>query len=90
MIRLIRAEFTKLRTTRLIYGVAAVMAAFAVLTVIAGIAYAGRDGSPSLSADSLPTIVAAPVTLLSGAALLLGILGMTGSSATRPSPRPSW
>jgi ABC-type transport system involved in multi-copper enzyme maturation permease subunit len=78
MIRLIRAEFTKLRTTRLLYGVAAVMAAFAVLTVIAGIAYAGRDGSPSLSADSLPTIVAAPVTLLSGAALLLGILGMAG------------
>ena len=78
MIRLIRAEFTKLRTTRLIYGVAAVMAAFAVLTVIAGIAYAGRDGNPSLSADSLPTIVAAPVTLLSGAALLLGILGMAG------------
>ena len=78
MIRLIRAEFTKLATTRLIYGVAAAMAAFAVLTLIAGIAYAGRDGSPSLSADSLPTIVAAPVTLLSGAALLLGILGMTG------------
>ena len=78
MTRLIRAEFTKLATTRLIYGVAAAMAAFAVLTVIAGIAYAGRDGSPSLSADSLPTIVAAPVTLLSGAALLLGILGMTG------------
>ena len=78
MIRLIRAEFTKLATTRLLYGMAAVMAAFAVLTVIAGIAYAGRDGSPSLSADSLPTIVAAPVTLLSGAALLLGILGMAG------------
>ena len=78
MTRLIRAEFTKLRTTRLIYGVAAVMAAFAILTVIAGIAYAGRDGNPSLSADSLPTIVAAPVTLLSGAGLLLGILGMAG------------
>ena len=62
----------------LLYGVAAVMAAFAVLTVIAGIAYAGRDGSPSLSADSLPTIVAAPVTLLSGAALLLGILAGRG------------
>jgi ABC-2 type transport system permease protein len=78
MIRLIRAEFTKLRTTRLIYGVAAVMTAFAGLTVIAGIAYAGRDGSPSLSTDSLPMLVAAPVTLLSGAALLLGILGMAG------------
>jgi ABC-2 type transport system permease protein len=78
VIRLVRAEFTKLATTRLIYGVAAAMAAFALLTVVAGIAYAGRDGSPSLSADSLPMIVAAPVTLLSGAALLLGILGMAG------------
>jgi ABC-2 type transport system permease protein len=77
MIRLIRAELTKLATTRVVYGMAAAMATFAALTLIAGIAYAGQDGSPSLSADSLPTIVAAPVTLLSGAALLLGILGMT-------------
>jgi len=78
MIRLIRAEFTKLASTRVIYGMAAGMAAFALLTVFAGIAYAGQEGNPPLSADSLPAIVAAPVTLLSGAALLLGILGMTG------------
>ena len=76
MIRLVRAEFTKLRTTRLIYGMAAVMAAFALLTVAANIL--DRQGAPPLSADSLPTIVAAPVTLLSGAGLLLGILGMAG------------
>jgi ABC-type transport system involved in multi-copper enzyme maturation permease subunit len=78
MIRLVRAEFTKLRTTRLVYGLAATMAAFAALTVVAGIAYAGREGNPALSADSLAMLVAAPVTLLSGAALLLGILGMAG------------
>ena len=78
MIRLVRAEFTKLATTRVVYGMAAVMAAFAVLTVVAGMAYAGQEGNPSLSADSLAMFVAAPVTLLSGAALLLGILGMTG------------
>jgi ABC-2 type transport system permease protein len=77
MIRLVRAEFTKLATTRVVYGMAAVMAAFAVLTVVAGMAYAGREGNPLLSADSLTMFVAAPVTLLSGAALLLGILGMT-------------
>jgi ABC-2 type transport system permease protein len=77
MIRLVRAEFTKLATTRVVYGMAAVMAAFAVLTVVAGMAYAGREGNPWLSADSLTMFVAAPVTLLSGAALLLGILGMT-------------
>ena len=75
MIRLIRAEFTKLATTRLIYGLGAAMAAFAVLTVAANIL--GVEGAPPLSADSLPVLVAAPVTLLSGAALLLGILGMT-------------
>jgi ABC-2 type transport system permease protein len=78
MIRLVRAEFTKLATTRVVYGMAAVMAAFAVLTVVAGMAYAGRDGNPSLSADSMAMFVAAPVTLVSGAALLLGILGVTG------------
>jgi ABC-2 type transport system permease protein len=76
MIRLVRAEFTKLATTRLIYGLAAAMAAFAVLTVAANIL--DRQGAPPLSADSLPMLVGGPVTLLSGAALLLGILGMAG------------
>ena len=76
MIRLVRAELTKLATTRLIYGMAAAMAAFAVLTVAANIL--DRQGAPPLAADSLPVLVAAPVTLLSGAALLLGIVGMAG------------
>jgi ABC-2 type transport system permease protein len=76
MIRLIRAELTKLATTRLIYGLAAAMAAFAVLTVAANIL--DRQGAPPLSADHFPMLVAGPVTLVSGAALLLGILGMTG------------
>jgi ABC-type transport system involved in multi-copper enzyme maturation permease subunit len=76
MTRLIRAEFTKLRTTRLIYGVAAAMAAFAVLTVAANIL--DRQGAPPLAADNFPMLVGGPVTLLSGAALLLGILGMAG------------
>ena len=78
MIRLVRAEFTKLATTRLIYGMAAAMAAFAVLTVVAGAAVAGQQGNPPLSADSLPMLVGGPLTLLTGAALLLGILSMTG------------
>jgi ABC-2 type transport system permease protein len=76
MIRLVRAELTKLTTTRLIYGMAAAMAAFAVLTVAANIL--DRQGAPPLSADNLPMLVGGPVTLLSGAALLLGILGMAG------------
>jgi ABC-type transport system involved in multi-copper enzyme maturation permease subunit len=76
MIRLVRAEFTKLATTRLIYGLAAAMAAFGVLTVAANIL--DRQGAPPLSADHFPMLVGGPVTLLSGAALLLGILGMAG------------
>ena len=76
MTRLIRAEFTKLATTRLLYGVAAAMAAFAALTVAANIL--DRQGAPPLAADSFPMLVGGPVTLLSGAALLLGILGMAG------------
>jgi hypothetical protein len=78
MTRLIRAEFTKLATTRLLYGLTAVMAAFAALTVIALMTTPDMEGDPALSAYSLPMFVAAPVTLLSGAALLLGILGMAG------------
>ena len=78
MIRLIRAEFTKLATTRLIYGLAAVMAAFGALTVFVGVTTAGQQGNPPLSADSLPMLIAGPVTQLAPAALLLGILGMTG------------
>jgi len=78
MIRLIRAEFTKLATTRLIYGLAAVMAAFGALTVVVGVTTAGQQGNPPLSADSLPMLIAGPVTQLAPAALLLGILGMAG------------
>jgi len=78
MIRLIRAEFTKLATTRLIYGLAAVMAAFGALTVFVGVTTAGQQGNPPLSADSLPMLIAGPVTQLAPAALLLGILGMAG------------
>jgi ABC-2 type transport system permease protein len=78
MIRLVRAELTKLLTTRVAYGVAAAMAAFAVLTVVAGVTGAGREGNPALSAESLPMLVAGPVTLLAGAALLLGMLGVAG------------
>jgi ABC-type transport system involved in multi-copper enzyme maturation permease subunit len=78
MIRLIRAEFTKLTTTRLIYGLAAAMAAFGVLTVVVGVTTAGQQGNPPLSADSLPMLIGGPVTQLAGPALLLGILGMAG------------
>jgi ABC-2 type transport system permease protein len=78
MTRLVRAELAKLRTTRLVYGVAAAMTAFGILTVVANVAAAGEQGNQPLSAGSLLPLVGAPVTLLAGAALLLGILGMAG------------
>ena len=78
MTRLVRAELAKLRTIRLFPGVAAAMTAFAVLTVVAVVTTAGRQGNPPLSGADLPALIGAPATLLSGAALLLGILGMTG------------
>ena len=78
MTRLVRAEFTKLRTTRLVYGLSAAMAAFAVLTVVVGATPAGTQGNPPLSADSFPMLLGGPVTQLPAVALLLGILGMTG------------
>jgi ABC-2 type transport system permease protein len=78
MTRLVRAELAKLRTIRLVPGVAAAMVAFAVLTVVAVVTTAGRQGNPPLSGADLPALIGAPATLLSGAALLLGILGMTG------------
>jgi ABC-2 type transport system permease protein len=78
MIRLIRAEFTKLATTRLIYGLAAAMAAFAVLTVVVGVTTAGTQGNPPLSAFSLARLVPAPASMLTGVVLLVAILGMAG------------
>ena len=45
MTRLVRAELAKLRTTRVVYGMAAAMAAFAVLTVVAT-HRAGDRGQP--------------------------------------------
>jgi ABC-2 type transport system permease protein len=78
MTRLVGAELAKLGTTRLLYGVTAAMAAFAVLTVVVGVTSAGHQGNPPLSADSLPTLAGGPLIQLAGAALLLGILGMTG------------
>jgi ABC-2 type transport system permease protein len=78
MTRLVRAELAKLRTVRLFYGVAAAMAAFGALTVVANVTSAGQQGNPPLSADDLPAVVGSPATMLAGAALLLGILGMAG------------
>lgn len=78
MTRLVRAELAKLRTVRLFYGVAAAMAAFGALTVVANVTSAGQQGNPPLSGSDLPALVGAPATLVSGAAMLLGILGMAG------------
>ena len=57
MIRLVRAELTKLATTRLIYGMAAAMAAFAVLTVAGNIL--NRQGAPRCRPTTSPCSSAA-------------------------------
>jgi ABC-2 type transport system permease protein len=81
MTRLLRAELTKLRTTRVVCGLATGIAGFAALTAIAGVTSAGGPGNLPLSAGSLSYLVYlvhGPQSMLSGVALLLGILIMAG------------
>jgi ABC-2 type transport system permease protein len=78
MIRLVRAELLKLRTTRTTPIMLAAMVAYAVVTVIFIFTVAGTQGNPPLDAGSLPEILAGPSRLVSGAVLLVGILAMAG------------
>jgi ABC-2 type transport system permease protein len=78
MTRLIRAELAKLRTTRTTPVLLAAMAAYAIITVIFNVTVAGTQGNPPLDADSLRYLVASPSRVMSGAALLVGILAMAG------------
>ncbi len=78
MTRLIRAELTKLRTTRTVPVLLAAMVAFAIVTVIFNVTVAGTQGNPPLDADSLRGIVASPSRMVSGAVLIVGILALAG------------
>jgi ABC-2 type transport system permease protein len=76
MTHLIHAELAKLRTTRTTPMLLAAMVGFAIVTVTFVVTVSGTQGNPPLDADSLRHIVAAPSRVISGTALLVGILAL--------------
>jgi ABC-2 type transport system permease protein len=78
MITLVQAEFRKLRTTRAPALIAIAVAVFAGLATVATLTAAGHQGNPPLGANSLIDAVRAPLSVLVGAVLMLGVLGVTG------------
>ena len=78
MTRLIRAELLKLRTTRTARTLLALAAAGTAALVALVLLLAGRPGQPALGTDALRQLVLVPAQPLTLAALVLGILGMTG------------
>ena len=78
MTRLIRAELLKLRTTRTARTLLVLAAAGTAALVALVLLLAGRPGQPALGTDALRQLVLVPAQPLTLAALVLGILGMTG------------
>jgi ABC-2 type transport system permease protein len=78
MTQLVRAELAKLRTTRTTPALLAAMIGFAILTVIFVVTVSGTQGNPPLDASSLRHLIAAPSRVVSGTALLVGILALAG------------
>ena len=78
MTRLIRTELHKLRTVRSTQLIIAGLAAFAVLATFAITTGAGTNGNPPLTPDSYTDSLRAPLSLLTGGMLVLGILAMAG------------
>jgi ABC-2 type transport system permease protein len=78
MTRLIAAELRKLRTVRSGQLILAALIVFAVLATFAITTAAGTDGNPPLTPESYPDALRAPLSLLTGGLLVLGILAMAG------------
>jgi ABC-2 type transport system permease protein len=78
MTRLVQAELLKLRTTRTARTLLALAAAGTAALVALVLLLAGRPGQPELGTDALRQLVLVPAQPLTLAALVLGILGMTG------------
>src|SRR5690349_9443020 len=78
MITLVHAELHKLRTTRAPALIALGVAVFAGLTTVATLTAAGHHGNPPLGSHGLVDAVRAPLSVLVGAVLILGVLGVTG------------
>jgi ABC-2 type transport system permease protein len=78
MTALVRAELRKLRSVRSAPVVLAAIAAVAVLVTIAGTTTAGTNGNAPLTSGSYLDILRGPLSILTGAVLILGILAVAG------------
>lgn len=78
VIRLVRTDLLKQRTVRLFAGAVAAAPVIGGLVVLAVFGAAGKQGNDPLSPESLVQVVGAPSSVITIAALLLGVLGMAG------------
>jgi len=78
MTRLVRSELLKLRTTRTARVLLALAAAGTAALIAVVLLLAGQPGQPALGPDALRQLVLVPAQPLTLAALILGVLGMTG------------
>jgi hypothetical protein len=78
MTRLVHSELLKLRTTRTARVLLTLAAAGTAALVAIVLLLAGRPGQPALGPDALRLLVLVPAQPLTLAALVLGVLGMTG------------
>jgi ABC-2 type transport system permease protein len=78
MTALVRSELRKLRTVRTPLVVMAGLLVIAVLTTVAGTTGAGHGGNAPLTSASYYDVLRGPLSLLTGAVLVLGILSVAG------------
>jgi ABC-2 type transport system permease protein len=73
----IRAELRKAFTTRMVWALLAVLAAFVALNVVAGVLASGLEGAPSLQEEATVRSIWASAGAGGVLVLVLGILAMT-------------
>jgi ABC-2 type transport system permease protein len=75
---LVHAELLKLRTTRLFVISVAAVPALTALVAVAFLTSAGQAGNPPLGPRTLANAIAAPASIVTAIALMLGVLANTG------------
>jgi ABC-2 type transport system permease protein len=75
---LVRTELLKLRTTRLFIASVAAVPSLTALVAVAFLTSAGHAGNPPLGPQSLADAIAAPASIVTTIALLLGVLATAG------------
>lgn len=80
MNRLIHTELLKQRTTPVVQIAVLAAPMLAGLITFAVLSTAGRNGNDPLGPDSLTALLAAPASVITTVALLLGILAMAGET----------